>query len=138
MFYRIKLTPDTNNTFLATCYNIPEFTGVVTSVESLRDECLAGLLLAISIYMDADKEVPITPINVFHDTDACVLELPVEAASKIILHNACIAKGINRPCLAKLLNKRIKQINDLFDFDKSFNDKVYKSAQMVLRMVGYQ
>lgn len=132
MFYRIKLTPDTNNTFLATCRIIPEFAGVVASVESLHDDCLGSLLLSISIYMDLGKEVPLSPIDVIYDSDSHVLELPFQAASKIILHNECVAKGISRQDLAKLLNKRINQVNAIFDFDKSFKDKVYNAALLAI------
>jgi antitoxin HicB len=114
--YPIKLTPDTNGSFLVTFIDIPE----ANSVGDDEDEALLNaqdaLESALEIYFDERRPVPL-PTQV-KPLQACVM-LPALEASKVLIWNEMLSQNIRKAELARRLNVHMPQIDRLFDIRHS-------------------
>ena len=115
--YRVKLTPDDNDTLLVTCPKIP----MVTTFGRTREEALAHAVDAIETAlasMIADDEPIPAPDGGDHlRADETVLRLPASTALKLQLVFALKAAGITRAELARRLGWNRESVDRLFRLD---------------------
>lgn len=128
MFYRIKLTPDTNGTLLATCAIIPEFAAAVTDVSTLKQDCIELMLLALSIYIEKGITIPTENVNIIFDESCEILELEPRVGIILAMHNECVRGGISRETLARITGTGKTRINKLFDFNRVYKTKIYSDV----------
>jgi antitoxin HicB len=114
--YRVKLTPDDNDTFLVTS---PDFPEVITFGET-REEALK---YAIGAFREAiagrihDKEPIPTPSKIRAKDD--FITLPLQTEMKIRLYQSLEEKGVKKAGLARKMNLHRQEIDRLLDFKQS-------------------
>jgi len=114
--YRVKLTPDDNDTFLVTS---PDFPDVITFGET-REEALhyaAGAFREIIAARIHYKE-PIPAPSKIRATDEFIT-LPLLTEMKVRLYQSLNESGIKKSDLARKLKVHRQEIDRLFDFKQS-------------------
>lgn len=116
MEFVVRLERDTNDTYLATSPDIPEF----ASVGDTQDEALAnsidGFLTALQIYVGSRRAIP-APRKA--KKGEFVVRLPAQAAAKAILHNEMVAQGVRKAQLGRKLDILGPQVDRLLDMRHS-------------------
>lgn len=100
LIYPVELTPDDNDTLLATFPDIPE----AITYGKTKDEALLwaedALLVMLESYMDDRQPIPWpSPLD-----GRPGVALKVCAAGKVALHNAMLEAGKRKADLARMLN----------------------------------
>jgi len=114
--YRVKLTPDDNNTFLVTS---PDFPDVITFGET-REEALhyaVGAFREIIAARIHYKESIPTPSKIRAKDD--FITLPLQTEMKIRLYESLQQKGVKKAELARMMKLHRQEIERLLDFKQS-------------------
>ena len=114
--YRVKLTPDDNDTFLVTA---PDFPEVITFGDT-REEALHYAVGAFREMIAAKihyKEPIPKPSRI--KTGEPFITLPLQTEMKIRLYESLEAKGMKKAELARRLNLHRQEIDRLLDFKQS-------------------
>jgi antitoxin HicB len=117
--YRIELTPDDNDTFLATCPLLPEVTSFGGSIEDAKRHVVDAIDEALAARVAAGADIPVESDETV-DLDrelAFLVRVPLQSAIKTLLHIACRAAGVSRAELARRLGWHREQVDRLFRFD---------------------
>lgn len=80
------VTPDTNNSYIVQCRDLPELNSVGYSIEKALKEAVDGIETVLMIYIDEYRSMPVpSPVQ----EDEYLVALPVETVEKIKikLHN---------------------------------------------------
>jgi len=123
--YRVKLTPDDNNTFLVTS---PDFPEVITFGET-REEALHYAVGAFREMIAArihDREPIPTPSKVRAKDD--FITLPLQTEIKIRLYESLEEKGVKKAELARRMKLHRQEIERLLDFKQSTSIGKIESA----------
>jgi antitoxin HicB len=123
--YRVKLTPDDNDTFLVTA---PDFPEVITFGET-RDEALHYAVGAFREIIAAKihyKEPIPAPSKIRAKDD--FITLPLQTEMKVRLYQSLNDSGIKKADLARKLNVHRQEIDRLFDFRQSTSIGKLESA----------
>ena len=114
--YRVKLTPDDNDTFLVTS---PDFPDVITFGET-REEALHYAIGAfremIAGRMHYKEPIP-EPSKIRAKDD--FITLPLQTEMKVRLYQSLNDSGIKKSDLARKLGLHRQEIDRLFDFKQS-------------------
>ena len=114
--YRVKLTPDDNDTFLVTA---PDFPEVITFGET-RDEALHYAVGAfremIATKIHYKEPIP-KPSRIKSGED--FITLPLQTEMKIRLYESLEAKGMKKAELARRMKLHRQEIDRLLDFKQS-------------------
>ena len=114
--YRVKLTPDDNDTFLVTA---PDFPEVITFGDT-REEALVYAvgafreMIAAKIYY---KEPIPKPSRI--KSGEPFITLPLQTEMKIRLYESLAEKGMKKAELARRMNLHRQEIDRLMDFKQS-------------------
>jgi antitoxin HicB len=123
--YRVKLTPDDNDTILVTA---PDFPEVVTFGET-REEALAYAVGAfremIASKIHDKKPIP-SPSKIRKGEPFVVL--PLQTEMKIRLYQSMQSSGMKKAELARKMKLHRQEIERLLDFDQSTNLARLESA----------
>ena len=114
--YRVKLTPDDNDTFLVTS---PDFPEVITFGET-REEALhyaVGAFREIIAGKIHYKEAIPEPSKIRAKDD--YITLPLQTEMKIRLYQSLEEKGVKKAGLARKMNLHRQEIDRLLDFKQS-------------------
>jgi antitoxin HicB len=123
--YRVKLTPDDNDTFLVTS---PDFPEVITFGET-REEALhyaVGAfreIIAGKIYYK--QPIP-TPSKIRAKDD--FITLPLQTEMKVRLYQSLIESGIKKADLARKMKIHRQEIDRLFDSKQAISLSKFESA----------
>lgn len=123
--YRVKLTPDDNDTFLVTA---PDFPGVITFGET-RDAALKYAVGAfqemIAATIHYKKPIP-SPSRIKKGEPFVVL--PLQTELKIRLYQSLQDSGIKKTELARRMKLHRQEVERLLDFGQSTNLNKIESA----------
>ncbi len=123
--YRVKLTPDDNDTFLVTA---PDFPEVITFGDT-REEALVYAVGAFREMIAAKihyKEPIPKPSRI--KAGEPFITLPIQTEMKVRLYQSLEESGVKKADLARKLNLHRQEIDRLFDFKKSTSLAKYESA----------
>ena len=123
--YRVKLTPDDNNTFLVTS---PDFPEVITFGET-REEALHYAVGAFREMIAArihDREPIPTPSKVRAKDE--FITLPLQTEMKVRLYESLQEKGVKKAELARRMKLHRQEIERLLDFKQSTSIGKIESA----------
>ncbi len=113
LFYPVDLTPDDNNTLLATCPLLPE----VTTFGQTRDDALHHAAEAIEEAVAARlarwEYIPLADPMAGEEG----VRLPLAASMKVLLFLVCDSRGVTRAELARRLGWHREQVDRLFRVD---------------------
>lgn len=111
--YAVKLEhdPDTES-WVVTCRDLPLFNSVGFSVDDALLEAVDGVIVALSIEIDARRPIPAASKP---EDGEYVITLPVLVVMKAALHNAMIATGTRKSDLARAMGMKGPQIDRLLD-----------------------
>ena len=110
MWYPIELEPDTNGTILV---SFPDFPEAHTFGEDNEDALLRAvdaLETVIQGYMADRKPIPSPSPGYDHS-----VQLPTQAAVKVLLYQAMLEKGVSKSKLARDLHWHRPQVDRLLD-----------------------
>ena len=118
MKYRVKLTPDDNDTFLVTSPDFPE----VITFGKTRDDALKYAVGAfreiIAGYMYNKKPIP-KPSKIRTKDD--FITLPFQTEIKIRMYESMRDSGMKKSELARKMKLHRQEIERLLDFEQSTN-----------------
>jgi antitoxin HicB len=114
--YPVKLTKDTNGTYLVEMPDIPEVTSVGDDIEDALVNVLDALEAAVQIYFDNRKAVPLPSKPKRGQKKVC---LPALETSKVLLWNEMLRQNIRKAELARRLHVHTPQIDRLFSIRHS-------------------
>ena len=123
--YRVKLTPDDNNTFLVTS---PDFPEVITFGET-REEALHYAVGAFREMIAAkihDKEAIPAPSKIRAKDD--FITLPLQTEIKVRLYQSMEESGVHKAQLARMMHLHRQEIDRLLDFKQSTSIGKIESA----------
>jgi antitoxin HicB len=123
--YRVKLTPDDNDTFLVTS---PDFPEVITFGET-REEALhyaVGAFREIIAGKIHNKEPIPTPSKIRAKDD--FITLPLQTEMKVRLYQSLLESGIKKAELARKMKIHRQEIDRLFDSKQATSLSKYESA----------
>ncbi len=123
--YRVKLTPDDNDTFLVTA---PDFPEVITFGET-REEALHYAIGAFQEMIAAKihyKERIPKPSKIRAKDD--FVTLPLQTEMKIKLYESLQKKGVKKAELARRMKLHRQEIDRLLDFKQSTSIGKIESA----------
>lgn len=101
-----------NGHFWSSCPDIPEAHSVGDTLEELLANAVAGITLALSIYVDQKRAIPVASGAGDHH-----VHLPGVTVAKIILWNELIRAGESRSDLAAMLKISPTAAGRLVDFE---------------------
>jgi antitoxin HicB len=111
--YALKIEPDTVG-YLATCRDLPEFSGAGDTVDETIKNSVEGLETTLSIYIDGGVPVPApTPAQAGEYS----VIVPGVSSAKAELHNARLAAGVSKSELARRMGIPNQIVNRLFDIN---------------------
>jgi antitoxin HicB len=108
--YCYTLTPDDNGTLLVEFPDIPEVAAVAEDEQHAREQGLDGLEVALQLYIDARRPVPMPAA-----TGQGSVTLPALVTAKVLLSNEMVRQGIRKSEMARLLDAHMPQIDRLLD-----------------------
>jgi antitoxin HicB len=136
MKYRVKLTPDDNDTFLVTSPDFPE----VTTFGETRDDALKYAVGAfreiIAAYMHDKKALP-KPSKI-RATDDFIM-LPLQTEMKIRMYESMRDSGMKKSELARKMKLHRQEMERLLDFNKSTNlDRIESAFAAMGKRVSFE
>ncbi len=114
--YRVKLTPDDNETFLVTS---PDFPEVITFGETRKEaleKAVGAFREAIAAKIHYHESIP-TPSKIRAKDD--FITLPLQTEMKIRLYESLQQKGVKKAELARMMKLHRQEIERLLDFKQS-------------------
>jgi antitoxin HicB len=102
--------------FWSSCRDIPEAHSAGDTVEELLANAVEGLELALTIYVDQSRPIPLPSAPVEGER---VVHLPTLVAAKVSLWNAMREAGMRKADLARLLKSSQTKVDRLVDFEHS-------------------
>lgn len=108
---RLEHDPDTESWIVA-CRDLPLLNSVGFSVDDALLEAVDGVIVALSIEIDARRPVPAASKP---EEGEYIIHLPVLVVMKAALHNAMIATGTRKSDLARSMGMKGPQIDRLLD-----------------------
>lgn len=127
--YSIQIHQEAGS-FWSSCRDIPEAHSAGDSVEELLDNALAGLELALTIYVDQIRPIPLPSAARPGDY---LVHLSALTAAKVSLWNAMREKGMRKADLCRLLGASQTQVDRLIDFEHSSR---IEQVEMALAALG--
>lgn len=116
MEFVVRVERDTNDTYLATSPEIPEFASVGDSLEEVLANSIDGFLTAFQIYVTDRRAIPAPRKG---KKGELVVRLPAQASAKVILHNEMVAQGVRKAQLGRKLDILGPQVDRLLDMRHS-------------------
>lgn len=116
--YAIKVHKEKDH-YWSECRDIPEAHSAGDTLDELLVNALEGIQLALGIYQNQYKEIPLASPPV---EDEQIIYLPVLTVAKIHLWNAMRKKGMKKADLTRLLNSAQSKTERLLNF--SHNSKI--------------
>lgn len=134
--YRVKLTPDDNDTFLVTS---PDFPEVITFGET-RDDALKYAVGAfreiIAGYMYNKKPIP-KPSKIRTKDD--FITLPLQTEIKIRMYESMRDSGMKKSELARKMKLHRQEMERLLDFNKSTNlDRIESAFAAMGKRISFE
>src|SRR5258708_8863716 len=117
--YRIKLTPDDNDTFLVTCPAFPEVGTFGESKEEAQRAALGAIEEAIAARISYGERIP-PPVPAAENTpsrNSLLVKLPAIVSLKVQLYIALRESDTTRADLSLLLGCHREQTDRLFTLD---------------------
>ena len=108
MRYAVKLTPDTNDTLLAT---VPDLSAAVTfgdDVEDALGHAVDAILTVLDMMMTDRKPIPRPRAKGLH-----YVELPALAVAKIAIYNTMLEQNLRKADLVRMLGWKPVQVDRL-------------------------
>jgi antitoxin HicB len=109
--YPVILTPDDNGTFLVTSPDFPELTSFGETIEDSLERARGALLEAIEARIH-DRE-PIPPPS----AGRYLVQLPVQAAIKVLLYQVMCAERIRKSELARRMCIPRQEVDRILDLN---------------------
>jgi antitoxin HicB len=113
--YAVKVHAEAGS-FWSSCRDIPEAHSAGDTVEELLANAVEGLELALTIYVDQTRPIPLPSAPVEGER---VVHLPTLLAAKVSLWNAMREAGMRKADLARLLKSSQTKVDRLVDFEHS-------------------
>ena len=132
--YPIELIADDNNTFLATCPDLPEVTtfGEDEGDASLR--ALDAIEEAIAGRIAAREDIPLPS----EAGGRVTVLLPLQTCLKLMLHRQMLADGVRKAELARRLDAHAPQVDRLLDIRHSSRlDQMEKAFKAVGKRLDF-
>lgn len=101
MQYAVTLTPDTNNTYMVKCRDLPELISCGDSIEDALKEALDAIETCFMMYMDDRRSIP-TPTAI--QANEHLVYVPIKVATKVVLYNEMLSQGITKAEMARRLD----------------------------------
>lgn len=101
MQYAVTLTPDTNNTYMVRCRDLPELISCGDNIEDALKEALDAVETCFIMYMDDRRPIP-TPTAT--QADEYSVYVPIKVATKVVLYNEMLSQGITKAEMARRLD----------------------------------
>ncbi len=134
--YRVKLTPDDNDTFLVTS---PDFPEVITFGDTRNDalKYAAGAFREIIAgYMHDKKPIP-SPSKVRAKDD--FITLPLQTELKIRMYESLRDSGMKKSELARKMKLHRQEMERLLDFNKSTNlDRIESAFAAMGKRISFE
>lgn len=127
--YPITLSPDSNGTYLVGFPDFPEANSVGNDKEDALTNAVEALEVALSIYFDERRPVPLPSAA---DVGDAVVSLPALETAKVLLWNEMYAQKLRKADLARLLNVHTPQVDRLFDLSHSSKIEFVEQAAKAL------
>ncbi len=126
--YAVKIHAEAGS-FWSSCRDIPEAHSAGDTVEELLTNAVEGLELALTIYVDQSRPVPLpsAPVEGEH-----LVHLPTLVAAKVSLWNAMREAGMRKADLARLLQSSQTKVDRLVDFEHSSKIEQVEAALAAL------
>lgn len=113
LFYPVELTPDDNDTLLATCPLLPEVTTFGTDRSDALRHAAEAIEEAVAARLSRWEDIPAAdPAEVAEG-----VRLPLAAGMKVLLFWVCRSRGVTRAELARRLGWHREQVDRLFRID---------------------
>lgn len=110
--YRIETAPDDNGSFLITSPDLPEVTSFAEERTEIPARALDAIEEAIAARIASGADLPSG-----HPPGEGAVSLPLLAAIKVGLYQACRERGVIRADLARRLNWNRESVDRLFRLD---------------------
>lgn len=120
-----------NGHFWSSCKDLPEAHSAGDTLEELLANAEEGIQLALSIYVDQGREIPVAS-----DPDngrQHIVYQPIQVVAKAVLWNTMLAQGLRVADLARLLGVSHPTASRLVDFEH--NSKI-EQVEAALRALG--
>lgn len=129
--YAIKIHAEAGS-FWSSCRDIPEAHSAGDTEEELLNNAVEGLEVALTIYVDQSRPVPLPTAPLEGER---LVHLPALVAAKVALWNAMRKAGLRKADLAKLLKSSQTKVDRLVDFEHSSKIELVEAA---LKAVGHR
>ena len=126
--YAVKVHAEAGS-FWSSCRDIPEAHSAGDTVEELLANAVEGLELALTIYVDQSRPIPLPSAPVEGER---VVHLPTLVAAKVSLWNAMREADMRKADLARLLNSSQTNVDRLVDFEHSSKIEQVEAALAAL------
>jgi antitoxin HicB len=128
MAYRVRLTPDDNDTFLVTCDDLPEVTTVGEDGDDALLRAANAIGEALAARMAHREHIPNPTVG-----EGISVPVPTADALKLRVYQVLHESGIRRAELARRLGQHAPQVDRLFDLKHASKVEQLDAA---LRAVG--
>ena len=115
--YAVELTPDDNQTMLATVPAFPEITTFLEKAEDLLPVVSGAIEEAIAARMSIGADIPASDVRPAPSSDASWLQLSSLVSIKAALYQLMRVKGVTRADLQRRLGWHREQVDRLFRLD---------------------
>lgn len=126
--YAVKVHAEAGS-FWSSCRDIPEAHSAGDTEEELLANAVEGLELALTIYVDQSRPIPLPSAPVEGER---LVHLPALLASKVALWNAMREAGMRKADLARLLKSSQTKVDRLVDFEHSSKIEQVEAALAAL------
>lgn len=113
MKYPAKLTKDEDG-FVITFRDIPEAITQGDTHDEAMEMAEDALLTAMDFYFEDNRQVPLPSKP---KKDEVLINLPISAATKVMLLNTLLEKGVTQAELAKLMGIRPQQVTRIVNLE---------------------
>lgn len=129
--YAVKIRAEAGS-FWSSCRDIPEAHSAGDTEDELLENAVEGLELALTIYVDQSRPIPLPSAPVEGER---LVHLPALVAAKVALWNAMRKAGLRKADLARLLGSSQTKVDRLVDFEHSSKIEQVEAA---LKAVGHR
>jgi antitoxin HicB len=126
--YAIRVHAEAGS-FWSSCRDIPEAHSAGDTEEELLINAVEGLELALTIYVDQSRPIPLPSAPVEGER---VIHLPILLAAKVSLWNAMREANMRKADLARLLQSSQTKVDRLLDFEHSSKIEQVEAALAAL------
>lgn len=126
--YAVKIHSEAGS-FWSSCRDIPEAHSAGDNEEELLANAVEGLELALTIYVDQSRPIPLPSAPTEGER---LVHLPTLVAAKVALWNAMREAGMRKADLARLLSSSQTKVDRLVDFEHSSKIEQVEAALAAL------